>query len=462
MSSSYRALPSVDRVLRDEAVAVHAAAVGAEMLRRWVGEVIEELRDAVRRGRAFEPAAALGEAVAAVSARAQAEARPYHRRVLNATGILAHTGLGRAPLAAEATEALLATAGASVVELEIESGRRGVREERCAEMICALTGAAAATVVNNNAAATLLGLKTLSEGREAILSRGELVEIGGAFRMPEVMEQGGVLLREVGATNRTRLEDYERAIGAQTGLLLKVHPSNYRIQGFTAQVELRELVELGRRRGIAVMEDLGSGLLLERRDVLPGEPRVRESVQSGADLVCFSGDKLLGGPQAGILVGSREAIAAVRRHPLFRALRPCKLTLGALEATLKLYLAGEARACERIPVLRGMTRTLTSIDARASAFAQRVRAIHAALAITVEDAHAYAGSGAAPLETLASRAVAIGPAPGLERLATRLRLGEPGIFPRLERDRLLLDFRSLEPEDDETALRGLLTALAAE
>jgi L-seryl-tRNA(Ser) seleniumtransferase len=314
--------------------------------------------------------------------------------------------------------------------------------------------------VNNNAAATLLGLKALAEGREAIVSRGELVEIGGAFRMPEVMEQGRVQLREVGATNRTRLADYERAIGPATGLLVKVHPSNYRIQGFTEEVELAELVALGRRRGIAVMEDLGSGLLIERRDVLPGEPRVRDSVRTGAELVCFSGDKLLGGPQAGILVGTREAIEAVRRHPLFRALRPCKLTLGALEATLRLYLAGEARACARIPVLRGMTRSLESIAQRAEAFAARARAAPGSPPIAVEASHAYAGSGAAPLETLASRVVALGPSSGLEALAARLRVGDPGVFARFEKDRLLLDFRSLEPEDDEPALRALLAALA--
>ncbi len=460
MSSSYRALPSVDRVLRDEGVAAHAAALGAELLKRWAGEAVEELRDAVRRGRSFDVAEALGAAVATVVERAREEARPYHRRVLNATGILAHTGLGRAPLAEEAVQALLATAGASVVELDIESGRRGIREARCAEMLCALTGAEAATVVNNNAAATLLGLKALAEGREAIVSRGELVEIGGAFRMPEVMEQGRVQLREVGATNRTRLADYERAIGPATGLLVKVHPSNYRIQGFTEEVELAELVALGRRRGIAVMEDLGSGLLIERRDVLPGEPRVRDSVRTGAELVCFSGDKLLGGPQAGILVGTREAIEAVRRHPLFRALRPCKLTLGALEATLRLYLAGEARACARIPVLRGMTRSLESIAQRAEAFAARARAAPGSPPIAVEASHAYAGSGAAPLETLASRVVALGPSSGLEALAARLRVGDPGVFARFEKDRLLLDFRSLEPEDDEPALRALLAALA--
>jgi L-seryl-tRNA(Ser) seleniumtransferase len=376
-----------------------------------------------------------------LAARARAWAddaqRPRLRRVLNATGVIVHTNLGRAPLALVVREAVeRAASGYSNLELDLETGARGSRHDHVEELLCALTGAEAAIAVNNCAGATLLAAAALAgPGREVIVSRGQLVEIGGGFRVPEVIAQAGARLVEVGTTNRTRRSDYARAIGEATGAILRAHPSNFRQLGFVQEVEIEELCELG----VPVIDDVGSGALAELA-VLRDEPPVRRSVGAGAALVCFSGDKLLGGPQAGLMVGKADAVAAARSHPLARALRLDKLGLAALEATLQLYRDPE-RAVREIPVLAMLTVDEQTLRARADRLA-------AAVGGEVVDATARVGGGALPLLELAGPAVAVSrPGVSADDLAARLRAGDPPVIARIEDDRVLLDPRTLA--DDE-------------
>jgi L-seryl-tRNA(Ser) seleniumtransferase len=359
-AAALRALPSVDALLRDARaeplLQCYARAVVTEALRDTLGEA----RAALGNG---TPAPAAHDLVARAAARLAALAAPSLRPVVNASGVVLHTNLGRAALADAAVAAVTAVAAqACNLEVDLAGGGRGERDAHVERLLCDLTGAEAAAVVNNNAAAVLLALNTLAEGREVVVSRGELVEIGGAFRIPDVLGKSGALLREVGTTNRTHARDYERAIGERTGLLLKVHPSNYRIAGFTAAVDLGALVDLGARRGVPVMEDLGSGALVDLTSYgLPPEPVVAERVRLGAAVVSFSADKLLGGPQAGILVGRASVIDRMRQNPLRRALRCDKLTLAALEATLRLYRTSPDLAAA-LPTLRWLTRPLAEMD----------------------------------------------------------------------------------------------------
>ncbi len=385
-----------------------------------------------------------------IEAYLQREDAPRLQRVINATGIVLHTNLGRAPLAAGALEALSRTAGGYCnLEYHTPSGRRGDRSAALEERLCRLTNAEGALVVNNNAAAVLLALATLAGGREVIVSRGEMVEIGGSFRIPDVMALSGARLREVGTTNKTRISDYEAAIGDTTALLLKVHTSNYRIVGFTASVPIEEIVELGARHGIPVMEDLGSGAFFDLSPFgLPGEPQVAQRIARGVDIVTMSGDKLLGGPQAGILLGRRRFIAAMRKNPLYRALRVGKLTIAALEATLR-DLSSTERAWTRIPVLRMLTLPKETLRARAEALrAELLRRIPQGLHVTVIEGDSEAGGGALPTVKLPTYLVALrserlSPVE-LERL---LRLGDPPIIARISHDRLLLDPRTLFEDD---------------
>ncbi|HWP34940.1 MAG TPA: L-seryl-tRNA(Sec) selenium transferase, partial [Thermodesulfobacteriota bacterium] len=352
-----RRLPSVTELLKTPAVVQllgrQPRALVVEALRTLLAEERQRIRQGAEAA-AFNPDAFVQGLPARLDAALAARTRPSLRRLINATGVVLHTNLGRSVLAPEAIAAMeTVAAGYSTLEFDLASGERGSRHAHVERLLTALTGAEAACVVNNNAGATLIALNTLAAGREAIVSRGELVEIGGAYRMPEVMAASGVTLREVGTTNKTYLRDYEAAIGERTALLVRVHTSNYRILGFTHQVEGAELAALAHRRGLAALEDLGSGCLVDlARFGLEREPTVQEAVASGMDVVTFSGDKLLGGPQAGLLVGRAAAIAAVKKNPLMRALRPDKLTLAALEATLRLYEAGPEVAAARIPTLR--------------------------------------------------------------------------------------------------------------
>jgi L-seryl-tRNA(Ser) seleniumtransferase len=413
-----RDLPSVDELARgiDDPLAVSAARV-----------VIDRARDEVRAG--ADP----GDLGMRLREELEALRRPSLRRVLNATGVIVHTNLGRAPLADAAIEQVVMTArGYSNLELDLRDGTRGSRQDHVAALLRRLTGAEAALVVNNNAAAMLLALAALAEGREVIVSRGELIEIGDGFRIPDVLARSGARLVEVGTTNRTRASDYDRALTGDTALLLRVHQSNFRVVGFTELPRVEELAAVANRHGVPLLDDLGSGLL----DELTGEPSVRESLAAGSDIVCFSGDKLLGGPQAGIVVGQGELIEKLRRHPLQRAVRADKLTLAALEGTLRVYL----EAPERIPVVRMLGEPIDAVRARAERLAALVGG-------AVEETVARVGGGALPLAELPSFACAVD-----ESLAAHLREGEPPVVGIVRDGKLLLDCRTLRDDEiDEVA-----------
>ncbi len=393
----------------------------------------------------------LEDCTALVRARIEQWTRPVCVRVLNATGVVLHTGLGRAPLGDAARHLAEAAAGYTIVEVDRASGKRNKREDGLQRMMRDLTGAEAGTVVNNCAAATMLVLAALARGKEVIVSRSELVEIGGGFRIPDVMEESGATLREVGCTNRTRLADYERAIGENTGMLLKVHRSNFRVVGFTEEVELPALVALGRKHDLPVVFDMGSGCLEDVRPFgIEDEPIAREGVETGVDLCMFSGDKLLGGPQAGLIVGRKPAVTRVRRHPLFRAVRPGKLTLTALEQVLRRYWLG--RSAE-LSVHRVLSASVDSLRARAEALAEGLAQV------SVEASEARVGSGAAPTSGLPSCALRIRHADA-EALHRALRIGEPAIFGRVQAGDLWLDLRTVLPEEDAELRAALERELA--
>jgi L-seryl-tRNA(Ser) seleniumtransferase len=435
-----RAIPSVDRLL--------GTAGGAELVRRYrrerVVEAIRTVLDDVRRDGA--PVPEPGEIVARAGARLEQAAAPRLGPVVNATGVILHTNLGRAALAEAAIAAVSEAARQAVnLELDLATGRRGDRDALVADDLRALTGAEAALVVNNNAAAVLLALNTLAAERDVVVSRGELVEIGGAFRLPDVMAKSGARLREVGTTNRTHAEDYRRALGPATVLLLKVHTSNYRVVGFTAAVDLPALVAIGREAGVPVMEDLGSGALADLSAYgLPAEPVVRDRIAAGADVVTFSGDKLLGGPQCGIVVGRADLVARLAENPLRRALRPDKLTLAALAATLRLYRQSPDVAAA-LPTLRWLTRPLADVEAVASAAAPLVRArLGDGYRVDVVASECEVGSGAAPTAALESRALAVDhPKLSPERIAARFRGATPPVIGRIHDGRFLLDVRTI-------------------
>ena len=386
------------------------------------------------------------ELLATAAHRLQSASQPRLTRVVNATGVVLHTNLGRAPLAEEAVAAVTsAAAGATNLELDLQTGRRGERDELVAADLCALTGAEAALVVNNNAAAVLLVLNTLAADREVVVSRGELVEIGGAFRIPDVMAKSGARLREVGTTNRTHPDDYRRAIGPATALLMKVHPSNYRLVGFTAAVELATLVAIGREAGVPVVEDLGSGALVDLGAFgLPSEPIVGDRIAAGADLVTFSGDKLLGGPQAGVVVGRRDLVDRLVENPLRRALRPGKLTLAALGATLRLYRESP-HLTAALPVLRWLTRPLDAMEAIGREVAPVLAArLGDGYRVSLVATECEVGSGAVPAVSLPSRALAVEHATvAAEEIAARFRAARPPVLGRIHEGRFLLDLRGI-------------------
>jgi L-seryl-tRNA(Ser) seleniumtransferase len=414
-----RDLPSVDELARPhggDPLAVEAARA-----------LVARAREEIRRG--DDP----GDLAARLARELQTARAPRLRRVINATGVIVHTNLGRAPLAEAALERVREIArGYSNLEYDLSAGGRGSRQDHVADIVSRLTGAEAALVVNNNAAAVMLALAALAEGREVLVSRGELIEIGDGFRIPDVLERSGARLREVGTTNRTRTADYEKAIRPETAVLLRVHQSNFRVVGFTEQPSLQELADIARRHDLPLVDDLGSGALMDIGD----EPTARASLAAGADLVSFSGDKLLGGPQAGIVVGRADLVEKLRRHPLQRALRADKLTLAALEGTLTLALDAPAE----IPVLRMLREPVETVRARAARLAARVGG-------EVEETVARAGGGALPLTELPSYACAIE-----EALAGKLRSGEPPVIAVVRDGRTLLDCRTLtDAEADEAA-----------
>jgi L-seryl-tRNA(Ser) seleniumtransferase len=384
------------------------------------------------------------------------------RNAINGTGIIMHSGLGRAVLSRDALEAIMEAArGYCTLALDRETGRRGQRDSHVSTLLCELTGAEAATVVNNNAAATVVILNTLAKGKEVIVSRGQLVEIGGSFRMPEVMETSGVVLREVGATNKTHLRDYENAIGQDTGAILRVHHSNYRIVGFAEEPGIEDLVGLGRKHALPVIDDLGSGALVDLREYgLETEPLVRTSVAAGADVVCFSGDKLIGGPQSGIIVGRAEFIQRIKKNPLVRAFRCGKLTLAALQATLKLFLDPEKLPTVH-PVYEVLATPVKAIDRRARRLRiNLVRSLPPDSEVSVEGGGSQVGSGSAPVETLPTRLLALRPGSmSADEFARRLRLREPPVFTRLQDDRVLFDLRTIRPDEDAAVRDAIIAVL---
>ena len=442
-AQALRALPSVDALTRDLAGRPEVRGISRPRLTATVRDLLNAER---RRVSAGEPPAGR-EALASRVVEALRPGTFSLRPVINATGVVLHTNLGRALLSSLARERLDVVAEAySNLEMDLTTKERGSRYSHVEELLRRLTGAEDALVVNNNAAAVLLALETLARGREVIVSRGELIEIGGEFRIPDIMVRSGATLREVGATNRTHLKDYVAAIGPATALLLKVHTSNYRVVGFTAEVTSRELTELGRARSLPVMEDLGSGSLIDLRPYgFPYEPTVQEVVAAGVDVVSFSGDKLLGGPQAGILVGKRELIGRLKKNPLNRALRIDKFTIAALEATLTAYEAGTA--LRTIPTLRLLTEPLAAIRTRARrVLAALPRETGARLDARVVDSRSQVGGGALPTVELPTAALTV----GSEALPARildeaLRRGEPAVLGRIVDDRLLLDCRTVLP-----------------
>jgi len=450
-SEKLRQLPSVDRLLGEATVQGLVAAYGHRQTVHALRETLDAVRDEVRDGADVPEIAAL---VARTSVRLREHLAPTLRPVINATGVIIHTNLGRAPLSTAARAAMEAVSrGYSTLEYDLQAGRRGHRTLHAERLLCELTGAEAALVVNNNAGAVLLALTRLAQGRGVVISRGQLVEIGGGFRIPEVMAQSGAHLIEVGTTNRTHLRDYERVLKTHedVALILRAHHSNFRIVGFTAEPTLPELVALGAEHGLPVMDDLGSGALLDTAQFgLAHEPMVQESVAAGAAVVCFSGDKLLGGPQAGIIVGQAEYVEPLKRHPLARALRADKLCLAGLQATLLHYLKDEAT--EQVPVWRMIATELAEIERRARRWRRALR--RAGVPAEVVDGESTVGGGSLPGETLPTKLVALDVAHP-DRLAATLRAADPPVVARIEEDRLGLDPRTVLPEEERELLRAV-------
>jgi L-seryl-tRNA(Ser) seleniumtransferase len=465
--SDLRVIPSIEQLRQRAAMRALETRYGRAALIDALRAETAGLRDRLAAGRIA--AVTVEEAIADIEigaeARLHAAMRPSLIRVINATGVIVHTNLGRAPLSVAALERMTAIAGSYAnLEYDVAGGTRGRRDVHAERLIARLTGAEAAVVVNNNAAGTLLLLAALAQGREVIISRGELVEIGGGFRVPDVLAQSGAVLREVGTTNRTRANDYAAAIGDRTALILRVHPSNFKVVGFTERPGLAELVALGRRFKIPVVEDLGSGWLgwpfdyaqsrpagEERPEALRDEPIVSESVAAGAEAVCFSGDKLLGGPQAGIIAGRRETVDRIRRHPLMRALRVDKLTYAALEATLEEHAIGQAQ--NGVPVQRMLRMSAAEIGRRADALAAALGA--SGWGARVVDGMSTVGGGSAPGAELPTRLVEI-TRDGMtaDRIEAHLRTLEPPVIARIQDDRVVLDLRTVLTADE-----GFLLAL---
>jgi L-seryl-tRNA(Ser) seleniumtransferase len=448
-----RQLPSVDRLLGDERVQAAIGQWGREAVVAGLRAVLERQRQAILDG----GAGVVADVAAAALALVARQARPSLQPVINATGVVIHTNLGRAPLSQAALAAMAAVgAGYSNLEYDLEAGARGSRYGHVGALLAELSGAEAALVVNNAAAALFLALATFAGGREVVISRAHLVEIGGGFRIPDILRQSGAMLREVGTTNRTYAEDYGGACGPETALLLRVHASNFLISGFVHQPSLAELAEVAHHRTLLLVDDLGSGALLDTRPFgLAAEPMVQESVAAGCDLVIFSGDKLLGGPQAGCLVGRGELIGALRRHPLARALRVDKTTLAGLDATLRAYQRGTALV--ELPVWRMIAQSLEELEARAQGWAARLAA--AGISVQVLPGQSAVGGGSLPGQTLPTWLLALAVA-APNQVAAALRAAHPAIVARVEQDQVCFDPRTVLPEQDEIMLSTLQQVLA--
>ena len=450
-----RNIPAVEQLLTSSGGKSLVETHGRDLVTRVVRETLADLRASLLK----EKTGALLDAdaiLARVRARIDVKRASKLCRVVNATGVILHTGLGRAVLPPSALDAIAREQrGYSLLEVSRDSGDRNHREVHIVDLLREISGAEAATVVNNNAAATMITLAALAKGREVIVSRGQLVEIGGSFRIPDVMEQSGCRLVEVGTTNKTRIEDYERRLGPETAVLMKVHTSNFRILGFTESATLEEMVALGKKHNVPVMDDMGSGAFVDLAPFgITGEPVVQDSVKAGADVITFSGDKLLGGPQAGLIVGKKAAVAAIRRHPLFRAFRVDKLTLTALEATLKLYL-DRGSLMQHHPTLRMISMTPDDCEERAKSLAALLKPIPK-LSVEVRTDVSEIGGGSVPAQTLPTSVVAIRHASiPLDEIDTKLRANTPCIFARVQRERVNFDVRTLLDGDAEAIAAAL-------
>ena len=458
-----RQLPSVDELLLRPRVAALGGKLERGFLVETVRAVLAQLRGAIVSGKTRDERHLGLEAIEKLVEGSVEEAlAPSLRGVINASGVILHTNLGRAPLPDAVVKQFRQTATQySNLEYDVAAGVRGKRDVHTSWLIERLTGAEAAMVVNNCAAALLVTLAALARGGEVIVSRGELIEIGDGFRIPEIMEQSGAVLREVGTTNRTRISDYENAINEKTCVILRVHPSNFTVSGFTEKPEVVELIALGQRTRLPVVEDLGSGCLIDLSPVGISEPTARESVEAGFSLVLFSGDKMLGGPQAGIIVGKKDLVEKVRRHPLFRALRVDKLTIAAMEATLRAYLRG---AWEEIPALRMMQMSIEEASARTNAFHKILAAkiAGADAEIEIADGRSLVGGGSTPAQSLPTKVLRIASARhSASELEAGLRSGAnaPPVIARIEEDRLLIDLRTVFPEQEPALAEALVQVL---
>ncbi|HZX36275.1 MAG TPA: L-seryl-tRNA(Sec) selenium transferase [Thermodesulfobacteriota bacterium] len=444
-----RALPSVDKILNCEDLKDDLAGYDPEFIKYIIRTALDELRGAILRGEAEN--LTLEKITGFIKERLRLIAGSSLRRVVNASGIILHTNLGRAILPIEAVEAIrLAASNPVDLEFDLGSGFRGERDARIEVLLGFLAGAEAACVVNNNAAAVLLTLNTLAEGKEVVVSRGELIEIGGSFRLPEIIKKSGCVMKEVGATNRTHPEDYLSAITPDTAVLFKAHKSNYTIEGFTSEVDIKELSVMGKARHIPVVEDLGSGALIDlSRFGLKKEPVVRERISGGADIVTFSGDKLLGGPQAGLIAGKKELVERIRKNPLKRALRADKMTIAALEATLRLYLKPDALA-GKIPAFEYISRPLKEIEKAANQAKKLLeKRLGVAYVITVEDSESIVGSGALPDCVIPTKVVSVThPSEKPEKIFKMFLSNDPPILGRVAKDRFLLDLRTVDKAGD--------------
>jgi L-seryl-tRNA(Ser) seleniumtransferase len=444
-----RELPSIDRLLNHARCAALLTRYNRDYVTQKCRGALDHLRANIRQGKGqlLSDDTILDQ----IEAQIELESRPGHIRVVNATGTILHTNLGRALLSQAAIDAMVAVAGTPInLEYDLAAGKRGKREETLEQLLVDLIGAEAATVVNNNAAAVLLALNSLAQGKEVIVSRGELIEIGGAFRIPEIMAKSGAILREVGATNRTHPADYENAINENTALLLKVHTSNYKVVGFTAEVALEQMVAIGRKHNLPVMEDLGSGALIDLSKFgLPKEPLVGERIAAGADVVTFSGDKILGGPQAGLIVGKKDLIGKMSKNHLQRALRCGKLTLAALEATLRRYRQSP-NIVEEIPTLRAFTRSVEEVRAMGQSLLPQLEiALGKDFLLSLQDSTSQIGSGAMPTEELPTVVITIENSKlSANAIAKRFRQANPPIIGRIKDDQFLLDLRTIFDAED--------------
>jgi L-seryl-tRNA(Ser) seleniumtransferase len=464
MSNPFRNLPSVNEVLQAPAVADLVDSYAHDAVVEAVRAELAALRQRLAKGESIDGKADADDLACRAVERLHYEYRPRLRAVINATGIVLHTNLGRAPVAEEAARAAYEAArGYLNLELDLETGKRSSRQSVVRDWLCKLTGAESATAVNNNAAATVIVLRSLARGKEVILSRGQLIEIGGSFRIPEIMAVSGAVLREVGTTNITRPSDYERAVGPETAALLQIHTSNYRISGFTKSVPLSDLVALGRKHRLPVIDDTGSGAQLDfGRFGLGGEPVVRDSIRAGADVVLFSGDKLLGGPQAGLIAGRKELIQKIEKDPLMRAFRLDKMTLASLEATLRLY-ADEQRALRAVPVLHMLGIPLEELQRRAEALATRMSDLPGIASATACPDEAYVGGGSLPDQALKTWVVEVAARElSDDDLARRLRLGTPAVMGRLRDGKLLLDLRTVFPSQEDDLVEAVRRATGPE